>query len=81
MLGNVRKGTGTIHIEGRTPPPLTTPAKKTKIYGYLEALLFESESEKKKIKEREREYDNALHWNLDAEFLLPLKEFLEKWIE
>lgn len=70
----------TIHIEGRTPPPLTTPAKKTKIYGYLEALLFESESEKKKIKERDREYDNALHWNLDAEYLLPLKEFLEKWI-
>ena len=80
MLGKVRKGTGTIHIEGRTPPPLTTPAKKTKIYGYLEALLFESESEKKKIKERDREYDNALHWNLDAEYLLPLKEFLEKWI-
>ena len=68
----------TIHIEGRTPPPLTTPAKKTKIYGYLEALLFESESDKKKIKEREREYHNALHWNLDAENLLPLKEFLEK---
>ena len=70
----------TIHIEGRTPPPLTTPAKKTKIYGYLEALLFESESDKKKIKEREREYHNALHWKLDAEYLLPLKEFLEKWI-
>ena len=70
----------TIHIEGRTPPPLTTPAKKTKIYGYLEALLGPSESDKKKIKEREREYDNVLHWNLDAEYLLPLKEFLEKWI-
>ena len=70
----------TIHIEGRTPPPLTTPAKKTKIYGYLEALLFESESDKKKIKEREREYHNALHWNLDAEYLSSLKEFLEKWI-
>lgn len=70
----------TLDIPGRTPPPLTTPAKKTKIYGYLEALLFESESDKKKIKEREREYHNALHWNLDAEYLLPLKEFLEKWI-
>lgn len=33
----------------------------------------DSESEKKKIKEREREYDNVLHWNLDAEYLLPLK--------
>ena len=70
----------TLDIPGRTPPPLTTPAKKTKIYGYLEALLGTSESDKKKIKEREREYDNVLHWNLDAEYLLPLKEFLEKWI-
>ena len=44
----------TLDIPGRTPPPLTTPAKKTKIYGYLEALLGTSESDKKKIKERER---------------------------
>ena len=65
----------TLDIPGRTPPPLTIPAKKTKIYGYLEALLFESESDKKKIKEREREYHNALHWNLDAEYLSFLKEF------
>lgn len=70
----------TLDIPGRTPPPLTIPAKKTKIYGYLEALLGTSDSDKKKIKEREREYHNALHWNLAAEYLLPLKEFLEKWI-
>ena len=68
----------TLDIPGRTPPPLTTPAKKTKIYGYLEALLGTSESDKKKIKEREREYDNTLHWNLDAEYLSSLKEFLIK---
>ena len=36
-----------LEIPGRTPPPLTTPAKKTKIYGYLEALLGESKKEKK----------------------------------
>lgn len=77
---NYEKELVTLDIPGRTPPPLTTPAKKTKIYGYLEALLGPSESEKKKIKEREREYDNTLHWNLDADYLLPLKEFLEKWI-
>ena len=70
----------TLDIPGRTPPPLTTPAKKTKIYGYLEALLGTSESDKQKIKEREREYYNALHWNLDAEYLSSLKEFLEKLI-
>ena len=66
-----------LDIPGRTPPPLTTPAKKTKIYGYLEALLGESKSQKKMIKEAERKYENPLHWNLDAEYLKPLKEFLE----
>lgn len=35
-----------LDIPGRTPPPLTTPAKKTKIYGYLEALLGPSNDEK-----------------------------------
>ena len=57
-----------LEIPGRTPPPLTTPAKKTKIYGYLEALLGESKKEKNKIKEKERDYENPLHWNLDAEY-------------
>ena len=74
---NYEKELVTLDIPGRTPPPLTIPAKKTKIYGYLEALLGTSESDKKKIKEREREYHNALHWNLDAEYLSSLKEFLE----
>ena len=69
-----------LDIPGRTPPPLTTPAKKTKIYGYLEALLGESKSQKKMIKEAERKYENPLHWNLDAEYLKPLKEFLENFI-
>ena len=66
----------TLDIPGRTPPPLTTPAKKTKIYGYLEALLGESKSQKELIKEANRNYDNTQHWNLDAEYLEPLKEFL-----
>lgn len=61
-------------IPGRTPPPLTTPAKKTKIYGYLEALL--KPKQKDLIKERNRNYENPQHWNLDAEYLEPLKEFL-----
>ena len=64
-----------LDITGRTPPPLTTPAKKTKIYGYLEALLFKSQKEQ--IKEKKRDYENTQHWNLDAEYLEPLKEFLE----
>lgn len=67
-----------LDIPGRTPPPLTTPAKKTKIYGYLEAMLGESKSQKELIKEVNRNYENTLHWNLDAESLEPLKEFMEK---
>lgn len=65
-----------LDIPGRTPPPLTTPAKKTKIYGYLEALLLKSQ--KDLIKEKERNYENTQHWNLDAEYLEPLKEFLDR---
>lgn len=64
-------------IPGRTPPPLTTPAKKTKIYGYLEALLGETKSQKELIKEANRNYENPQHWDLDAEYLEPLKAFLE----
>lgn len=65
-------------ILGRTPPPLTTPAKKTKIYGYLEALLGTTKREKELIKDPNRNYENPQHWNLDAEYLEPLKLFLER---
>ena len=65
-------------IPGRTPPPLTTPAKKTKIYGYLEALLGESKTQKNLIKEANRDYKKTQHWDLDADYLNPLKDFLEQ---
>lgn len=67
-----------LDIPGRTPPPLTTPAKKTKIYGYLEALLGESRSQKELIRDANRNYENTLHWDLDAEYLEGLKGFLMK---
>ena len=65
-----------LEIPSRTLTPLTTPAKKTKIYGYFEALLCESKKEKKMIKEKERDYENPLYWDLDAEYLERLKEFI-----
>ena len=77
---NYEKELVTLDIPGRTPPPLTTPAKKTKIYGYLEALLGESNTQKELIKEVNRNYENTLHWSLDAEYLEPLKEFLVKYL-
>lgn len=57
----------------------TLPARKTKIYAYLEALVGESGSEKEKIKERHRNYREQCHWNLDSTHppLKPLKEFLD----
>lgn len=70
-----------LDIPDRTPPPLTTPAKKTKIYGYLEALLGESRSQKELIKEVNRNYENTQHWNLDAEYLEPLREFLTNYLK
>ena len=75
---NYEKELVTLDIPGRTPPPLTTPAKKTKIYGYLEALLGESNTQKEQIKEVNRNYENTQHWDLDAEYLEPLKEFLKR---
>jgi hypothetical protein len=65
-------------IQGRTKP-LTIPAKKTKIYAYLEALLGKSKKEKEFIKERARNYQNQEHWNLSSDYLNPLKNFLLKF--
>ncbi len=67
-------------IEGRSIP-LTIPAKKTKIYGYLETLLGSSNSEKAKIKEINRNYLDSNHWKLESESLIPLKEFLTKHLQ
>ena len=69
-----------LDIPGRTPPPLTTPAKKTKIYGYLEAYHGETKREKELIKEANRNYTDPKLWNLDAEYLGALKGFMEKYL-
>ena len=69
---------GKVRIPTKTPPTLTIPAKKTKIYAYLETLLGKSKSQKKLLKDANRNYENAQHWDLDAEYLEALKEFLKK---
>ena len=71
---------GKVRIPTKTPPTLTIPAKKTKIYAYLETLLGKSRSQKKLIKDANRNYENTQHWNLDAEYLEPLKEFMIKYL-
>lgn len=61
----------------------TLPARKTKIYAYLEALVGESKKQKAKIKEENRDYTNKDHWNLNPEHppLQPLKLFLDEFFK
>lgn len=68
-----------VRIPSKTPPTLTIPAKKTKIYAYLETLLDKSRSQKKLIKDANRNYENTQHWNLDSEYLEPLRNFLIRY--
>ena len=65
-----------VRIPTKNPPTLTIPAKKTKIYAYLETLLDKSRSQKELIKDRNRNYENTQHWNLDLAYLEPMKLFL-----
>lgn len=58
-----------INLPWKDGIPLTIPAKKTRIYAYLEALLGSSRSEKEKIKEAKRDYLNKNHWDLNAQAL------------
>lgn len=67
-----------IELPWKQGEPLTIPAKKTKIYAYLEVLLGTSKSQKEKIKEPNREYTNKHHWDLGADALNKLIDFLKK---
>lgn len=69
-----------VNIPWRNGEPLTIPAKKTKIYAYLEALLGKSRKQKELIKENKRNYKNANHWNLTAMGIIALTDFLKKYI-
>ncbi len=59
----------------------TIPAKKTKIYAYLETLLGNSKSQKELIKERNRNYSDSNHWNLDSEYIMCLKGFFDQFFQ
>ena len=67
-------------IAWKTPTTPTSPAKKSMIYGYLEALLGTSKSQKDMIKEKNRNYADTNHWNLASEALQPLKTFLSLYL-
>ena len=63
-----------------TKNPLTIPAKKSKIYAYMEVLHGETKSEKDKIKDPNRDFKNTQYWDLTAEAIEPLKIFLHNHI-
>lgn len=67
-----------VSIPWRNGEPLTIPAKKTKIYAYLETLLGKSRKQKELIKENKRDYTNKNHWNLKADTIRQLSDFLVK---
>jgi hypothetical protein len=60
---------------------LTVPAKKSKIYAYLEALLGETREQKELIKDPKRNFSNVEHWDLDSVYLNGLKEWLGQFLE
>lgn len=64
-----------------TKTPLTIPAKKSKIYAYMEVLHGETKSEKDKVKDPNRNFKNTQHWNLNAAALKPLKDFLHTHLD
>jgi hypothetical protein len=57
----------------------TIPAKKSKIYSYLEVLYGETNAEKNLVKDPNRNYLNPDHWDLENELLKPLRAFLTKY--
>lgn len=63
-------------IAWKNPPEPTCPSEKTKIYGYLESLVGSTKSEKEKIKDPNRDFTIQEHWDLKAQAIQPLKNFL-----
>ncbi|MEI0604731.1 DUF3226 domain-containing protein [Brachyspira alvinipulli] len=55
-----------------------TPVNKSKVYAYLESIIVYNENEKE-IKEDKRDYTNNEIWNIDSDYLIPLKTFLDKY--
>lgn len=63
---------------------LTIPAKKSKIYSYLECLHGVTNQEKDKCKDPYRDFQDENLWeirNLENPYILKLKEFLDKHLK
>ncbi len=56
-----------------------TPNTKAKIYSYITSFK-RSRKERERIKGGNWDFQNVKYWNLDAEYLKPLKEFIGKHV-
>ena len=54
-----------------------TPNRKTKMYAYITSFKH-NEKNLKEVKKGNWFFNNKKYWNLDAPYLFPLKDFLEK---
>lgn len=61
-------------ISWKAPNTPTCPSEKSKIYGYLEALVDKNKSDL--IKDPNRVFTIKDHWNLNASGIQPLRDFL-----
>lgn len=68
------------HTDSNGNPIYITPNRKSKIYAYVESIK-KSRSERERFKNsKEFFFDNSKYWNLNAEYLSPLKDFLQQAI-
>ncbi|MBP9095810.1 MAG: hypothetical protein KBG21_04320 [Ignavibacteria bacterium] len=65
-------------LKKRTNEDLNIPTLKSKVYAYLETLYPKSKQDL--IKDSKREYKNTEIWNLECEYITPLKDFLSNHI-
>lgn len=65
--------------DDRGNPKYVTPNRKAKIYAYIEAFK-KSGKEKEQFKKGKFFFNDSKYWNLEAEYLGPLKIFLQKVI-
>lgn len=69
------------HIDENGNPKYITPNRKAKIYAYVESFK-KSKTEKERFKNgKDFFFNNSNYWNLNSEYLAPLKKFLQKNIQ
>lgn len=69
------------HKDENGLPKYIIPNRKAKIYAYLESIKKSKKEAERFKNEKDFFFDRTEYWNLESEYLLPLKEFLLKAVE